>query len=128
MKRKTILLFGILAIFSTFSIYSAQAHNPDPLPPHGGKIYQTEKYFLEMVSNPGGIRLYILNRHLKPLSPGEMEGTLLLKFPDGSQKISDLTKEGDYFKATLPSNPNHGFIAIATVRVNGKKQVGRFAF
>lgn len=128
MRKKTILfLFILLAILTHFNL-PTQAHAPGPLPPHGGQIYQTGNYFLEMVVYPGEIRLYVLNRHYKTMLPDGTEGTLILKFPDGSQANSPFKSAGNHLVTTPPPSMTNGFIALANVKIKGKIQIGRFAF
>lgn len=104
----------------------AYPHDPGPRAPHGGKLYVSGSYYLEMLVYPGEIRLYVLNRRLEPISAKEIDGTLLIRFPDNTNKTVALEPSENFLKA--PIAPEKEFTATATLKIVGKTHVGRFSF
>lgn len=117
-----------LILFISFSGNFVSAHAPGPHPPHGGQMFQGKYYFYEMLVMPLEIRLYVLNRALKPIPLDGWEGSLSVRYPDGSEKNLPLEKNEEFFKADFALDDPKSFIAIANLRINGKSDIGRFAF
>lgn len=94
--------------------------------PHGGEIAMTGPYHFEMLVKPGEIDLYVLDAKMNILPLKGMEGTLAVKLADQTSKNVALTPAGDYFKAVADLGAQKNFIALATIKIDGKENVGRF--
>lgn len=124
MKTQSIL-FTTLFIFMLGRSGFTQDHAHAA--PHGGQVITVGSYHYEMLVKPGEIQLYVLDEHLKTLPIKDMQGTLLVQFPDKTKKNVNLEPAGEYFRAVVETGPAKSFIAIASVAIAGKTQTGRFS-
>jgi len=125
-KKTILLLVVILFVGTTARVLQAQEHAHES--PHGGQVTTVGKYHYEMVVKPGEILIYVLGDNMKTLPLKGMEGTLLVQLPDKTRKTIKLETAGESFKAAFDAGSVESFIAIATIKIEGKSNVGRFTY
>lgn len=125
--KKTLITAALVAAgFITVSLSIAQEHAHKA--PHGGQVITVGSYHYEFLVKPGEIDIYVLDGKENVLSPKGMEGTLIVQLPDKTKKELKLELAGDYFKAAIDTASLQSFIAIATIKIDGKPNVGRFSY
>src|SRR5687768_16390016 len=80
MKLKYILLTSALAVSFAFS---ATAH--DAKGPHGGQLIDIAPYHAEFQTMTGMLHIYIIAEKDKPVSAKDVQGSIVIQFPDGKK-------------------------------------------
>ncbi|MBI2067122.1 MAG: hypothetical protein HYT77_03835 [Deltaproteobacteria bacterium] len=116
----------VAMVFMAGSVATAQEHAHKS--PHGGQVITVGSYHYEMLVKPGEINLYVLDGKLATLPLKGMEGRLLLQLPDKTKKEVTLQPDGEHLKGAVDLGSTTSFIAIATVKIDGKPNAGRFSY
>ncbi len=128
MKSTRVATIAVLVAVFFMTGFMAMAQEHAHKSPHGGQVITVGSYHYEFLVNPGEIDIYVLDGKENVLPPKGMEGTLLIQLPDKTKKNVTLEPTGDYFKASLDTSAVGSFIAITTIKINGKPNVGRFSW
>lgn len=96
--------------------------------PHGGMVITVEKYHLEMVVKPDGAQIYLLDDKEKTLPISKVTGSVIFQIPGKKITTAKLAAKEDYLNALVDLKQVDEFVAIVSLKVDGKNQTGRFAY
>ena len=126
-KIVTAVLVGIFFAVSGSIVSAHEGHDHhQEKGPHAGEIVMVGSYHYEMLVKPAEIDLYVLDKKLQTLPLKGIEGSLQLQLANNVNKEIPLIPVGDYFKAAVDLGAVKSFIAVATLKIDGKENVGRF--
>ncbi len=95
--------------------------------PHGGLAQQTSRFYLELVSESGGVRIYTLDHDMKTVATAglKMEGVVTFPKKKKSESIQ-FTTDGDAFVAKVDAKGAHRYTLKASVTQDGKSESSTF--
>lgn len=139
-RKNTIFIFkGVLfflLFLSTKFIIAQHDHSFDfdnrshvEIAPHGGELKESGKYTIEMLANlilkEDKLSFYVYKRNMKLLSTEEINGTIEVKYEDGTIVNETLEKrENGQFVAQLENTTS--FQCIVSFIIKGKKYTAEF--
>jgi hypothetical protein len=96
--------------------------------PHGGMVITVEKYHYEMVVEEKAAHIYLLDEQEKTLPISEITGSVVFQIPKKENKTVTLSPSGDHFTAAMDLKGVEKFVAVVSLKIEGKSRVGRFSY
>ncbi|MBI5473569.1 MAG: hypothetical protein HY961_14615 [Ignavibacteriae bacterium] len=121
------LAAGLLTVGLTGRL-SAQEKEHHHKAPHGGLVVTVGKdYHFELVVKEKELNLYVLDAKEKALSVKDVSGDIVVLMGK-EKKTMKLSPSGDFLKASGDFTKAEKFTAVATVKLRGKNETGRFVY
>lgn len=120
-------LITIIAILVTgLSVLAHEGHDKTPgaiTAPHGGQLKGTSQYYVELISDSSGFKLYTMDHDLKaiPIKDVKIEGSMRLPKKNQSQKLSLNTSES-FLETKVDAKGSHRYIVDLKVTYKGKTE------
>ena len=96
--------------------------------PHGGTVVTVEKYHYEMVAEEKAAQVYLLDEKENTLPISGVTGSAVFQIPGKGSKTVTLAPSGDHFTAAMDLKGVERFVAVISLKIEGKTQVGRFSY
>lgn len=96
--------------------------------PHGGTVVTVEKYHYEMVVAEKTAQVYLLDEKENTLPISGVTGSAVFQIPGKGSKTVTLTPSGDHFSAAIDLKGVERFVAVVSLKMEGKTRVGRFSY
>lgn len=96
--------------------------------PHGGTVITVDSYHYEMVVKGGELRFYLLDGAEKTLPIDDVSGQAVVRVQDRQTLRLDLERHKGYLRAKTKLDDPEKFVALVTLRIDGKSKTGRFTY
>lgn len=96
--------------------------------PHGGMVITVDKYHYEMAVEPDTLRVYLLDEKEQTLPISEVTGNAIIHIPGQKPQTVTLTASRDHLSATVNLEGAEKFVALVSLKIDGKTRVGRFSY
>ncbi|GEM_PF-2658062 len=96
--------------------------------PHGGMVITVEKYHYEMVVEEKAAQVYLLDEKENTLPISGITGSAVFQIPKKGNKTVTLSPSGDHFSAAMDLKEVERFVAVVSLKIEGKSRVGRFSY
>lgn len=126
---KFLILTALAFTFSSANAHEGHDKTPGALvAPHGGILKGVEHIYVELVTEPKGLKIYPLDHNMKaiPLSDVKIEGKMSVP----RKKQSDAVKfvsEADHFSSKIDAKGAHRYDLDLTVVHGGKLEKIKFS-
>lgn len=123
MKRLALALMAVLS-FSTAS-FAHEGHDKMPgsvQAPHGGVVKGTDELYIEVINEPGGLKIYPLTHDLEPVAVEKVTLTGTAQVPKKKKETLAFKKEKDHFTAKPNVKGAYRYSLDLAVTYDGKKE------
>lgn len=96
--------------------------------PHGGTVVTVEKYHYEMVVEEKAAQVYLLDEKENTLPISGITGSVVFQIPKKGNKTVTLSPSEDHFTAAMDLKEVERFVAVVSLKIEGKTRVGRFSY
>lgn len=96
--------------------------------PHGGTVVTVEKYHYEMVVEEKAAHVYLLDEKENSLPISGITGSVVFQIPKKGNKTVTLSPSEDHFTAAMDLKGVEKFVAVVSLKIEGKSRVGRFSY
>lgn len=120
MKRRTLILTALLALPGAAL---AQGHGHSHAPgPNGGTIGEIGSRHVELVVQPGELRIYVLDEQDRPTSARGATGSVVIQAQGRQQTLRLEAGADDAFLIGRGEIPSRGLRVVATLTLPGQPQ------
>lgn len=96
--------------------------------PHGGAVRTVGKYHYELLAKTDKLQVFLLDDTLKPLPTAGITGQAIVQVPGKGKQTVTLSPKGDRFEGAATLAGTKTFVAIVSLKLDGKNQSARFKY
>lgn len=123
-SMKTQVFVVLAGLMLTHPSFAHEGHDTVPgaiQAPHGGTMKGAKEYYIELVNDTSGIKLYPFTHDLKPVPTGDVTITATAQAPKKKKEKVNLTAIEDHFEAKVDAKGAYRYTLELEVAPKGAK-------